>query len=60
MRNVRKLFQTKSSENDFACIHALRVFSISWIVFGHTLEWNSLNMYRKENKQGTLLILFNI
>ncbi len=45
-RNIRKLILTDSSEDELACIHGLRFFSICWVVIGHTLEWNSLNIFK--------------
>lgn len=49
-RNCRKLFmtQTSSSGNDeLSCVHGIRVLTICWIIMGHTLDWNNLNVYRK-------------
>src|SRR5699024_5483215 len=31
-RNIRKLILTKSTDDDLACIHGLRFFSIVWVV----------------------------
>ncbi|XP_075589358.1 nose resistant to fluoxetine protein 6-like isoform X3 [Dermatophagoides farinae] len=48
-RNCRKLFmtQTSSSGNDeLSCVHGIRVLTICWIIMGHTLDWNNLNVYR--------------
>lgn len=45
-RNIRKLILTNSNEDELACIHGIRFFSICWVVIGHTLEWNSLNIFK--------------
>lgn len=45
-RNIRKLILTNSSEDELSCIHGIRFFSICWVVIGHTLEWNSLNIFK--------------
>lgn len=40
--------QTSSSGNDeLSCVHGIRVLTICWIIMGHTLDWNNLNVYRK-------------
>ncbi|XP_027205919.2 nose resistant to fluoxetine protein 6-like isoform X1 [Dermatophagoides pteronyssinus] len=48
-RNCRKLFTTKTSSSgndELSCIHGLRVLTICWIIMGHTLDWNNLNVFR--------------
>ncbi|KAI2807798.1 hypothetical protein BLOT_005737 [Blomia tropicalis] len=46
-RNIRKVLDPNSNEVDLSCVHGLRVFSIVWVVVGHTLEWNQLNAFRE-------------
>lgn len=56
-RNIRKLVNTKSSEDELSCVHGLRFFTIIWIMLAHTMEWTNLNIYRKTV---TFLIYNNI
>ena len=44
IENIKKIYLTDSKE-DLNCIHGLRFFSALWIIAGHTLEWNSMNIY---------------
>ena len=49
-RNVRKLINTKSIEDELSCVHGLRFITIIWIMLAHTMEWTNLNIYRKISK----------
>ncbi|XP_054718188.1 nose resistant to fluoxetine protein 6-like isoform X3 [Uloborus diversus] len=38
--NANKILDTKTSKNEFLCIHGIRVLSMSWIILGHTYVHN--------------------
>lgn len=46
VRNIRKLICSESVD-DLTCVHGIRVFTMFWIIIGHTLEWNNLATVRK-------------
>lgn len=50
MRNLRKLVSTKSNGDELNCIHGIRFVTMVWIIIGHTLEWNNLNIFSKSNQ----------
>ncbi len=45
-KNIKKLITTKTNEN-LSCIHGIRVLTMVWIIFGHTIEWADWNLYSK-------------
>lgn len=42
VRNLQKLILSRS-DDELTCVHGIRFFTMSWIIIGHTLEWNNLN-----------------
>ncbi|KAG9510743.1 Nose resistant to fluoxetine protein 6, partial [Fragariocoptes setiger] len=39
VRNIRRLFDTSNSSQDITCVHGLRFWTITWIIFGHTMQY---------------------
>lgn len=44
-RNVSKLLSENVAETDLTCLHGMRVFTVSWIIFGHSVVWVNRTEY---------------
>ena len=44
--NMKKLLFFRSTNGDLSSLHGIRAITILWIVAGHALDWNALNMFR--------------
>ena len=45
-QNVNYLLAKRSSDA-LPCIHGIRVFSIIWVVFGHTMLWMNYQLFSR-------------
>ena len=46
VRNIRKLLQITYNADEMRSIHGLRFMTMCWIIIGHALDWNPLEMIR--------------
>ena len=44
--NFIKLVCTRPANDDLSSLHGIRAMTMLWIVAGHSLDWNALNMFQ--------------
>jgi len=42
--NLKKLLSSKT-DNEISCIHGIRVITITWVIFGHSIDWTYWGIY---------------
>ena len=53
--NTKKLLSTRTAKGPLACLNGLRVFSMWWVIQGHTYEFSTANMGNVLYAESTLV-----
>ena len=56
--NTKKLFSTRTAKGPLACLNGLRVFSMWWVIQGHTYAFSTANMGNVLYAESTLVKRF--
>jgi len=38
------------TDQELSCLHGIRVMTIIWVIFGHTIEWTYWGIYSNINR----------